>query len=77
MRQAKFSLAEPNIRFLNKHKQYGYKDKSALVRDALDRLREEIERQQLEASADLYSELYEIDEETQMLTDSAISDWPE
>ena len=76
MQQAKFSLEEPSIKFLNNHKQYGFKDKSALVRYALDRLRNEIERQKLEASADLYSELYEMDVETKALTDAALSDWP-
>jgi len=77
MRQAKFSLEEPNLKFLNNHKQYGYKDKSSLVRHALNQLKSEIERQKLEASADLYSELYEIDAETRMLTNAALSDWPE
>ncbi|VAW35858.1 hypothetical protein MNBD_CHLOROFLEXI01-3986 [hydrothermal vent metagenome] len=77
MRQAKFSLEEPNIKFLSNYKRYGYKDKSSLVRHALDILRDEIERQKLEASADLYSELYEMDAETKMLTDAALNDWPE
>lgn len=77
MRQAKFSLAEPNIQFLDNYKRYGYKDKSSLVRHALDHLKKEIERQKLEASADLYSELYEMDAETKLLTDAAVDDWPE
>ena len=36
MLQAKFSVEEAHIRFLNNYKAYGYKDKSAMVRAAIN-----------------------------------------
>ncbi len=35
MQQAKFSLSEPLLEFLSHYRQYGYKDKSAMVQAAL------------------------------------------
>ena len=77
MVQAKFSLAKEHIQFLKQHKSYGFKDKSTLVRMALNRLKQELERQQLEDSADLYAQLYQDNDELQQLTEAALEDWPE
>lgn len=77
MVQAKFSLEESHIRFLNNSKKYGFKDKSEVIRTALDRLQKEIEREKLRTSAELYSEIYDEDKELRSLTDSAIAEWPE
>lgn len=77
MTQAKFSLTDENINFLNKHKIYGFKDKSAVIRIALELLQKELEREKLKKSADLYAEIYKEDQETRELTESAISGWPE
>ena len=77
MRQAKFSCKENQIEFLNNYKDYGFKDKSALVRESLDLLREKLESQKLRESADLYAETYMEDSELKALTDSAIQGWPE
>ena len=77
MEQAKFSLTPPLIDFLGDYQAYGFKDKSSMVRVALQRFREELELQSLKQSANLYAEIYEGDEELQELTETAVQDWPE
>jgi hypothetical protein len=77
MQQAKFSCNENQLEFLNDYKDYGFKDKSALVRESLDLLREKLESQKLRESADLYAEIYMEDSELKALTDSAAQGWPE
>ena len=76
MRQAKFSIEESQLSFLNHFKKYGFKDKSSMVRKALERLKEELEFRSLKKSAELYAEVYEEDNELKELTETAISDWP-
>ena len=76
MIQAKFSLKESHIHFIEQCKRYGFKDKSDKVRTALDRLSTELARQRLRESAALYAEVYEEDDETQEWTDAALSEWP-
>jgi hypothetical protein len=77
MQQSKFSLTQPLMEFLGNYKLYGFKDKSDMVRVALARLKDDIERRSLKESADLYAEIYESDTELQELTESAITGWPE
>ena len=77
MQQAKFSLTPPLIDFLGDYRNYGFKDKSTMVRVALQRFREEVELQSLRQSANLYAEIYEGDEELQDLTEMAVQEWPE
>jgi hypothetical protein len=77
MIQAKFTLEESQLDFLNLCKQYGFKDKSSVVRAALDQLQHVLELEHLRLSADLYAELYENDPELQALTESARIGWPE
>jgi len=77
MAQAKFTLEQSHIDFLEQFKDRGFKDKSALVRLALDRLAQSLEREELDRSADLYAELYEEDIELQQLTDAARVGWPQ
>jgi len=76
MIQAKFSLEESQLRFLEQCKVYGFKDKSEAVRIAIEHLRQELERRQLQESAHLYTQVYDEDRELQELTVSAILDWP-
>lgn len=71
------SLEDSHSQFLNQCKAYGFQDKSALVRAALDQLCETLTQQDLQESAALYAEVYDEDEETQELTDTALSEWPE
>ena len=77
MQQAKFSCHENQVEFLSNYKKYGFKDKSAMVRESLNLLREKLEAQRLRVSADLYAETYMEDSELKVLTDSAIQGWPE
>jgi hypothetical protein len=77
MIQSKFTLEPSQIDFLKQFKARGFKDKSSIVRLALDRLYQELEQQELAKSAQLYAELYQEDEELQQLTDAAIANWPQ
>lgn len=77
MYQAKFNLTDSLSDFLNNYRAYGFKDKSDMLRRALTDLRDKLERQRLEASANLYAELYEEDTELQELTSAALAEWPE
>ena len=77
MLQAKISLKESQAQFLNEHKSLGFKNKSSLVRAALEYYREKLKNEHLKTSADLYAEIYTNDPELQDLTDSALDGWPE
>jgi Arc/MetJ-type ribon-helix-helix transcriptional regulator len=77
MEQAKISLTPTLVEFLKNYKQYGFKDKSAMVRAALLQLQKEVERRSLELSAELYAEVYEEDTDLQELTETALAEWPE
>lgn len=55
MKQVIVSVNEKQIDFLNNHNSYGFKDKSSLVRKAIDHFRKELEIQKLKKSVDLYS----------------------
>jgi Arc/MetJ-type ribon-helix-helix transcriptional regulator len=72
----KVTLEQSQIDFLAQFKTLGFKDKSSLVRSALNQLQQRIENQELERSADLYAEIYEEDEDLQQLTALAGNDWP-
>ncbi len=48
-----------------------------MVRTASLRFKEELEREKLARSADPYAELYDKDEESRELTESALRGWPE
>jgi Arc/MetJ-type ribon-helix-helix transcriptional regulator len=72
----KITLEQSQIDFLAQFKDLGFKDKSSVVRLALNRLRAELEQQELERSADLYAEVYAEDMELQELTALARVDWP-
>ncbi|MBM3237278.1 hypothetical protein FJZ31_13375 [Candidatus Poribacteria bacterium] len=76
MIQTKFSLAESQIHFLEHYKDYGFKDKSALVREALARFQQELAKEHLLKSADLYAEVYQEDEDVRELTETALAGWP-
>jgi hypothetical protein len=77
MGQAKFSFRESQENFISCYKLYGYKDKSAMVRAALDLLQTALEKEKLKESAILYAETYAKDEDLKELTDSALAGWPE
>ena len=75
--QAKFSVHEDQVAFLNDYRKFGFKDKSSMLREALNLLRRERELQQLRQSADLYAANYSEDEDLKALTASAAHGWPE
>jgi Arc/MetJ-type ribon-helix-helix transcriptional regulator len=77
MAQTKVSLEQSQVDFLNLFQHYGFKDKSSVVRVALDRLQQQLELEQLRQSADLYASLYSEDVELQQLTNAATDGWPE
>lgn len=77
MLQAKFSVEESQSRFLMNFKAYGFKDKSSMLRAAIDHYKKEIELESLRKSADLYSEIYSEDDDLKELTEIAINGWPE
>ena len=60
MIQAKFSWESTQVEFLNEYKDYGFKDKSEMVRAAILKLKQELEHKALTNSAALYAELYSI-----------------
>lgn len=72
-----FSLEEPQLEFLSQFQQYGFKDQSEVVRTALTRLKQSLQRDRLMESAQLYAALYQEDAETQALTEAAVSEWAE
>jgi hypothetical protein len=73
MIQAKFTLEEAHLRSVNMFREYGFKDKSSVVRAALERLEYELEQENLRQSAALYAEIYENDPELQELTTAALT----
>jgi hypothetical protein len=77
MIQTKFSLEESQQAFLEQYRVYGFKDKGAMVRVALNRLQAELEARMLQESADIYATLYDEDADLKELTETAVSEWPE
>jgi len=76
MIQTKFSVSESQAQFLSNYQKHGFKDKSSMVRTAIDKLKRELEFEQLKQSADLYSEIYSENDDLKDLTESAINGWP-
>ena len=77
MLQAKFSVEETQARFLNNYRDYGFKDKSSMLRAAISHFKKEFELKRLKKSADLYSEIYSKDKDLKELTETAATGWPE
>lgn len=77
MPQQKFSVRETQAEFLSNYKVYGFKDKSSMVRKAIDQLQNRLELDALRESAELYSKIYSEDDDLKELTQSAITGWPE
>ena len=77
MLQAKFSVKETQAYFLNNFKAYGFKDKSSMLRTAIDHFKNKLELESLRKSADLYSEIYSADGDLKKLTETAVTGWPE
>ncbi len=76
MHQIKLSLQDSQVEFLGKHREYGFRDKSELVRKALEFFQREVELKELEESALLYARLYEEDQEAKEWVADSAKDWP-
>jgi Arc/MetJ-type ribon-helix-helix transcriptional regulator len=77
MIQSKFSLETAQVTFLEQHQTYGFKDKSEVVRFALQSLEQSLEQKHLYESAELYAQIYEEDLEIKDLAEVALVEWPE
>lgn len=77
MIQSKFSLEPAQVTFLEQHQLYGFKDKSEVVRFALQALQQSLEQKQLQESAELYAQLYEEDPEIKELAEAGLTEWAE
>ena len=77
MRQAKFSVKEAQADFLNNFEAYGFKDKSSMVRTAIEQFKDKLELENLRKSAELYSEIYSENDDLKKLTETALTGWPE
>jgi hypothetical protein len=77
MLQAKFSVEESQAQFLSRYKEFGFKDKSTMLRVAIDQFKKTLELEQLKQSADLYAEVYSEDNDLVELTETALDGWPE
>jgi hypothetical protein len=77
MLQAEFNVKESQTRFLSRYKEYGFKDRSSMLRVAIDQLKKELELEKLKRSADLYTEIYSKKDDLSDLTETAIYGWPE
>ncbi len=77
MLQAKFSVEEMQAEFLSEFKTYGFKDRSAMVRMAITLFKKKMELESLKKSADLYSEIYSLNDDLKELTETAVTGWPE
>jgi hypothetical protein len=77
MLQMKFSVEESHAHFLNNYREYGFKDKSTMLRAAINHFKKKFELKRLKESADLYSEIYSEDKDLKELTNTATTGWPE
>ena len=77
MLQAKFSIGDEQAKLIESYKEYGFKDRSEMVRQAISLLQTELEEKSLRESAELYAEIYEEEEDLRKLTEVAIEGWPE
>jgi hypothetical protein len=77
MLQAKFTIENQQAGFLEKYRIFGFKNKSEMVRAALEHFQKSFEQNQIIASAELYSEVYEEDNELKDMTENAVTGWPE
>ncbi len=77
MVQTKFSVSESQAQFLSNYQKQGFKDKSSMIRAAIDRLKKELELERLRVSADLYSEVYAEDRDLKEITEAAVNGWPQ
>ena len=75
MKQAKFTINETQEEVVSRYDELGFKDKNAVVRQALDCLMERLEEERMRQGVELYADLYEQDEDLQYLSRASMEDW--
>jgi hypothetical protein len=68
------SIDESQIDFLKNFSLYGFQNQEELVKEALNRLRRDLEKKSLAESANLYAEIYAEDSDLRQLTESALAE---
>ena len=76
MKQVKVGLDESHVKLLEQFKCFGFKDKSEMVRFALDLYVKDMANRRLRESAALYAQVYEEDAETREWTQANTVEWP-
>lgn len=66
------TIDEKQADFLENFSKYGFKKQEDLVNEALERLRQDLEQEDLVESANLYAEIYSEDEDLRELTELAL-----
>lgn len=66
------SINDNQANFIKSYYLYGFKSEDELITEALERLRNDVERTSLTESAALYTEVYNDDEDLRELTTSAL-----
>lgn len=70
------ALPEKHAQFVEHFASYGFQSSDDLIVKALDLLQEDLlQYEKLEASAILYAEIYDMDEESKEWTNAATKDW--
>lgn len=69
-------IEDTEAQFISDYEKLGFQSERELLTKALALLKKSLEQQQaLEASAELYAEVFETDEETQDWTYDAVKSW--
>ncbi|MGK7942986.1 MAG: hypothetical protein AB4058_00775 [Microcystaceae cyanobacterium] len=72
--EVNLNLQESQLKFLTGYRDYGFESQEAMIQSALERLKRELEEQELDESAKLYAEVYAEDTELQELTEAACAE---
>jgi len=76
MKQVKVGLNESHVKLLEQFKRFGFKDKSEMVRFALDLYVKDMANRRLRESVALYAQVYEEDVETREWMKANTAEWP-
>jgi hypothetical protein len=77
MQKISISLYPENYKLLSNYSVYGFKNRNEVINSALTLLNRNLNKSQLELSAELYLEEYKKDNEIEHLTETALNDFIE
>lgn len=77
MGQIKISLKKEHTEFINHYSKFGFKDKSEMVRKAIEKLKDEIETENIRKSAKLLKSIYSKNKIDTDWIDDSIKEWPD